>query len=184
MNNAIRAGEPEGWAGAFGEVDGHKTMRSLVAGEGKGIRYIESEGLTSDGSTDSALIVPFKQQAGGATGAGFSVITHKGRTIVGNGLITTNEESGFKLRFAEGTTINGKPISATKVYPFDTWHVAMIPIPAGADKSFDTIRFGMNHAGNVGRNVIVGAGVEFVQGDISKVGEKVTALMTEYGISS
>lgn len=184
VNNAIRAGEPEGWAGAFGEVDGHKTMRSLVAGEGKGIRYIESEGLTSDGSAATALIVPFKQQAGGAIGAGFSVITHKGRTIVGNGLITTNEESGFKLRFAEGTTINGKPISATKVYPFDTWHVAMIPIPAGADKAFDTVRFGMNHAGNVGRNVIVGAGVEFVQGDISKVGEKVTALMTEYGISS
>lgn len=184
VNNAIRAGEPEGWAGAFSEVDGHKTMRSLVAGEGKGIRYIESEGLTSDGSAATALIVPFKQQAGGATGAGFSVITRKGRTIVGNGLITTNEESGFKLRFAEGTTINGKPISATKVYPYDTWHVAMIPVPAGADKAFDSVRFGMNHADNVGRNVIIGAGTEFVQGDISKVGEKVTALMTEYGISS
>lgn len=184
VNNAIRAGEPEGWAGAFGEVDGHKTMRSLVAGEGKGIRYIESEGLTSDGSTASALIVPFKQVAGGANGAGFSVIHQKGRSIIGNGLITTNEADGFKLRFAEGTTINGKPISATKVYPYDTWHVAMIPVPAGADKAFDMIRFGMNHAGNVGRNVIIGAGTEFVQGDISKVGDKVAALMTEYNISN
>jgi hypothetical protein len=184
VNNAIRAGEPEGWAGAFGEVDGHKTMRALVAGEGKGIRYIESEGLTSDGSTASALIVPFKQVAGGANGAGFSVIHQKGRSIIGNGLITTNEADGFKLRFAEGTTINGKPISATKVYPYDTWHVAMIPVPAGADKAFDMIRFGMNHAGNVGRNIIIGAGTEFVQGDISKVGDKVAALMTEYNISN
>lgn len=183
VNNAIRAGEPEGWTGAFGEDSGHKTMRSLVAGEGKGIRYIESDGLTSDGSTDSALIITFKQLAGGASGGGFTTVVMNGRSIVGNGLITTNEETGFKLRFFEGTTINGKPISATTVYPYDKWHVAVIPLPAGADKAFDKIRVGMNHAGNVGRNVIIGAGTEFVQGDISKVSEKVTALMTEYGIS-
>lgn len=183
VNNSERAGEPEGWAGAFGEDSGHKIMRSLVAGEGKGIRFIESDGLTSDGSTDSAIIIPFKQSAGGTAGSGFTAIVLKGRSVVSNGLISTNEETGFKLRYFEGTTINGKPISTTTVYPYDKWHVAVIPVLAGTDKAFDKIRIGMNHAGNVGRNVIVGAGIEFIQGDISKVEEKVTALMSEYGIS-
>ena len=183
VNNSERAGEPEGWAGAFGEDSGHKIMRSLVAGEGKGIRFIESDGLTSDGSTDSAIIIPFKQSAGGTAGSGFTAIVLKGRSVVSNGLISTNEETGFKLRYFEGTTINGKPISTTTVYPYDKWHVAVIPVLAGTDKAFDKIRIGMNHAGNVGRNVIVGAGIEFIQGDISKVEERVTALMSEYGIS-
>ena len=183
LNNAERAGEPLGWAGAFGEDDGHKIMRSLVAGEGNGIRFIESEGLTSDGSSDSAIVFPFKQLSGGVAGSGFSAVVLNGRSIINNGLISTNEETGFKLRPFEGTTIDGKPISATQVYSYNKWYVAVIPVKAGADKAFNKIRFGMNHAGNVGRNVIIGSGIEFVQGDISKVAEKVTALMTEYGIS-
>lgn len=183
LNNAERAGEPLDWAGAFGEDDGHKIMRSLVAGEGKGIRFIESEGLTSDGSSDSAIVFPFKQLSGGAAGSGFSAVVLNDRSIINNGLVSTNEEAGFKLRSFEGTTIDGKPISATQVYSYNKWYVAVIPVKAGADKAFNKIRFGMNHAGNVGRNVIIGAGIEFVQGDISKVAEKVTALMTEYGIS-
>lgn len=183
LNNAERAGEPLDWAGAFGEDDGHKIMRSLVAGEGKGIRFIESEGLTSDGSSDSAIVFPFKQLSGGAAGSGFSAVVLNDRSIINNGLVSTNEETGFKLRSFEGTTIDGKPISATQVYSYNKWYVAVIPVKAGADKAFNKIRFGMNHAGNVGRNVIIGAGIEFVQGDISKVAEKVTALMTEYGIS-
>ena len=183
LNNAERAGEPLDWAGAFGEDDGHKIMRSLVAGEGKGIRFIESEGLTSDGSSDSAIVFPFKQLSGGAAGSGFSAVVLNDRSIINNGLVSTNEEAGFKLRSFEGTTIDGKPISATQVYSYNKWYVAVIPVKAGADKAFDKIRFGMNHAGNLGRNVIIGAGIEFVQGDISKVAEKVTALMTEYGIS-
>lgn len=184
LNNAERAGEPLDWAGAFGEDDGHKIMRSLVAGEGKGIRFIESEGLTSDGSSDSAIVFPFKQLSGGAAGSGFSAVVLNDRSIVNNGLVSTNEEAGFKLRSFEGTTIDGKPISATQVYSYNKWYVAVIPVKAGADKAFNKIRFGMNHAGNVGRNVIIGAGIEFVQGDISKVSEKVTALMTEYGIAT
>lgn len=183
LNNAERAGEPLDWAGAFGEDDGHKIMRSLVAGEGKGIRFIESEGLTSDGSSDSAIVFPFKQLSGGAAGSGFSAVVLNDRSIINNGLVSTNEEAGFKLRSFDGTTIDGKPISATQVYSYNKWYVAVIPVKAGADKAFNKIRFGMNHAGNVGRNVIIGAGIEFVQGDISKVAEKVTALMTEYGIS-
>lgn len=184
LNNAERAGEPLDWAGAFGEDDGHKIMRSLVAGEGKGIRFIESEGLTSDGSSDSAIVFPFKQLSGGAAGSGFSAVVLNDRSIINNGLVSTNEEAGFKLRSFEGTTIDGKPISATQVYSYNKWYVAVIPVKAGADKAFNKIRFGMNHAGNVGRNVIIGAGIEFVQGDISKVSEKVTALMTEYGIAT
>lgn len=183
LNNAERSGEPLDWAGAFGEDDGHKIMRSLVAGEGKGIRFIESEGLTSDGSSDSAIVFPFKQLSGGAAGSGFSAVVLNDRSIINTGLVSTNEETGFKLRSFEGTTIDGKPISATQVYSYNKWYVAVIPVKAGADKAFNKIRFGMNHAGNVGRNVIIGAGIEFVQGDISKVAEKVTALMTEYGIS-
>lgn len=183
LNNAERAGEPLDWAGAFGEDDGHKIMRSLVAGEGKGIRFIESEGLTSDGSSDSAIVFPFKQLSGGAAGSGFSAVVLNDRSIINNGLVSTNEEAGFKLRSFEGTTIDGKPISATQVYSYNKWYVAVIPVKAGADKAFNKIRFGMNHAGNLGRNVIIGAGIEFVQGDISKVSEKVTALMSEYGIS-
>ena len=183
LNNAERAGEPLGWAGAFGEDDGHKIMRSLVAGEGNGIRFIESEGLTSDGSSDSAIVFPFKQLSGGAAGSGFSAVVLNDRSIINNGLVSTNEEAGFKLRSFEGTTIDGKPISATQVYSYNKWYVAVIPVKAGADKAFNKIRFGMNHAGNLGRNVIIGAGIEFVQGDISKVSEKVTALMSEYGIS-
>lgn len=184
LNNAERAGEPLDWAGAFGEDDGHKIMRSLVAGEGKGIRFIESEGLTSDGSSDSAIVFPFKQLSGGAAGSGFLAVVLNDRSIINNGLVSTNEEEGFKLRSFEGTTIDGKPISATQVYSYNKWYVAVIPVKAGADKAFNKIRFGMNHAGNVGRNVIIGAGIEFVQGDISKVSEKVTALMTEYGIAT
>ena len=184
LNNAERAGEPLDWAGAFGEDDGHKIMRSLVAGEGKGIRFIESEGLTSDGSSDSAIVFPFKQLSGGAAGSGFSAVVLNDRSIINDGLVSTNEETGFKLRSFEGTTIDGKPISATQVYSYNKWYVAVIPVKAGADKAFNKIRFGMNHAGNLGRNVIIGAGIEFVQGDISKVSEKVTALMTEYGIAT
>ena len=183
MNNSERAGEPLDWAGAFGEDGGHKIMRSLVKGDNKGIRFIESEGLTSDGSADSAIVFPFKQLSGGGSGAGFSAVVLNNRSIVNSGLISTNEETGFKLRPFEGTTIDGKPISANQLYSYDKWYVAVIPVKAGADKAFDKIRFGMNHAGNLGRNVIIGAGVEFVQGDISKVAEKVTALMAEYSIS-
>lgn len=184
LNNAERAGEPLDWVGAFGEDGGHKIMRSLVAGEGKGIRFIESEGLTSDGSSDSAIVFPFKQLSGGAAGSGFSAVILNDRSIINDGLVSTNDEAGFKLRSFEGTTIDGKPISATQVYSYNKWYVAVIPVKAGADKAFNKIRFGMNHAGNLGRNVIIGAGIEFVQGDISKVSEKVTALMTEYGIAT
>ena len=184
LNNSERAGEPLDWAGAFGEDGGHKIMRSLVAGEGKGIRFIESEGLTSDGSSDSAIVFPFKQLSGGAAGSGFSAVILNDRSIINDGLVSTNDEAGFKLRSFEGTTIDGKPISATQVYSYNKWYVAVIPVKAGADKAFNKIRFGMNHAGNLGRNVIIGAGIEFVQGDVSKVSEKVTALMTEYGIAT
>ena len=64
--SSVKAGDPEGWTGAFVDVDGHKAIRTLSS-EGKGTRFIESEGISSDGSSDIAMIVPFRMSAGGST---------------------------------------------------------------------------------------------------------------------
>jgi len=97
-------------------------------------------------------------------------------------LISTIEESGgFTLRNSSGVTINGKAIVPTEAYQLDKWYVAVITLKGVA---FDRIRVGTNYHGNTARNMVVGAGVEFVQNDLSKVAEKASALMTEYGIQA
>ena len=184
-NNAVRAGEPEGWVGAFGEVDGHKVMFASARGENKGVRYIESEGIGSDGSSDSAIIVPFKATSTDLKAGPFGVVVLNGRDVINNGLLMTNgTDDGFTLKFVNGTTVDGKPIVANKSYEFNKWHVAVIPVLAGSERAFDKIRFGMNHAGNSGRSITIGAGLEILQGDISKAAEKASALMKEYGIAT
>ena len=182
-NNSIKSGEPEGWVGAFGEVDGHKVMFASAAGTDKGVRYIESDGIGSDGSSDSAIIVPIKISATSSNGGSFAALVLNGRNIVNSGLLVTDADGGFKLRPVDGTTVNGQPISAGKIYEYDKWHVAVITVKSGDERRFDKVRFGLNHAGNSGRGVTIGAGIEFVQGDISKAAEKAATLMTEYGIS-
>ena len=183
VNNSIKSGEPEGWVGAFGEVDGHKVMFASAAGTDKGVRYIESDGIASDGSSDSAIIVPIKISATSSNGGAFAAVVLDGRNIVNSGLLVTDADGGFKLRLVDGTTINGQPISAAKIYEYDKWHVAVITVKSGDERRFDKVRFGLNHAGNAGRSVTIGAGLEIVQGDISKAAEKAATLMTEYGIS-
>ena len=179
--NAVRAGDPEGWTGAFVDVDGHKAIRTLSS-EGKGTRYVESEGITSDGSTDVTLIVPFRMSAGGSSGSAYSFALMKDRNIINPSLITTNEESGFKIRFYDTITINGTAIKQTTVYPFDKWHVAVLKVDANEANAFDKIRIGTNQNGNTARHITIGDGFEIVKGDSSKVSEKVDALMTAYNI--
>lgn len=184
QNNSIQSGEPDEWTGAFGEVDGHKVMFASARGENKGNRYIDSEGISSDGSSDSAIIVPFKATSADLKSGAFGVLVLNGRNIVNTGLVMTNGTDGFTLRVVDGTTVDGKPIVANKAYEFNKWHVAVIPVLAGSERAFDKIRFGMNHAGNAGRSITIGAGLEILQGDISKAAEKAATLMTEYGIAT
>ena len=158
-------------------------MFASAAGTDKGVRYIESDGIASDGSSDSAIIVPIKISATSSNGGAFAAVVLNGRNIVNSGLLVTDADSGFKLRPVDGTTINGQPISAGKIYEYDKWHVAVITVKSGEERRFDKVRFGLNHAGNSGRSATIGAGIEFVQGDISKAAEKAATLMTEYGIS-
>ena len=179
--NAVRAGDPEGWTGAFVDVDGHKAIRTLSS-VGKGTRYVESEGITSDGSTDVTLIVPFRMSAGGSSGSAYSFALMKDRNIINPSLITTNEESGFKIRFYDTITINGTAIKQTTVYPFDKWHVAVLKVDANEANAFDKIRIGTNQNGNTARHITIGDGFEIVKGDSSKVSEKIDALMTAYNI--
>lgn len=180
--NSERLGEPVGWAGAFKEDGGHKVMVTSFS-EGKGTRFIETEGLSSDGSRDTAIIIPFKHLEGGSgNAAAYALSVLNGAAVQNIGLISAIEESGgFKLRHYAGVTINGKEIVPTEAYQLDKWYVAVITLKGVA---FDRIRVGTNTHGNTARNMVVGAGVEFVQNDLSKVAEKVSALMTEYGIQA
>lgn len=179
--NAVRAGDPEGWTGAFVDVDGHKAIRTLSS-EGKGTRYIESEGFTSDGSTDVTLIVPFRMSAGGSNGGAYAFAMMKDRNIINPSLIMTNEEAGFKVRFYDSVTINDSAIKPTTAYPFDKWHIAVLKVSANEANAFDKIRIGTNQNGNTARHITIGDGFEIIKGDSSKVSEKVNALMTAYNI--
>lgn len=179
--NVVRAGDPEGWTGAFVDVDGHKAIRTLSS-EGKGTRYIESEGFTSDGSTDVTLIVPFRMSAGGSSGGAYAFIMMKDRNVINPSLTVTNEEAGFKVRFYESITINDSAIKPTTAYPFDKWHIAVLKVSADEANAFDKIRIGTNQNGNTARHITIGDGFEIVKGDSSKVSEKVNALMTAYNI--
>ena len=181
VNSSVRSGEPEGWTGAFVDVDGHKAIRTLSS-VGKGIRYVESEGFTSDGSTNVTIIVPFKMSAGGSTGSVYAISMIKDPNIINPSLVTTNEEAGFKIRFLDTVTVNGTAINPTTVYPFDKWYVAVLKVGAGEANAFDKIRIGMNRNGNTARHITIGDGFEIVEGDSSKVSEKVDALMAAYNI--
>ena len=180
--NSNRLVEPDGWDGAFKEDAGRKVMVTSSSA-GKGTRFIETEGLSSDGSRDTAIIIPFKHLEGGSGNAGaYALSVINGSAVQNIGLISTIEESGgFTLRNSAGVTINGKAIVPTEAYQLDKWYVAVITLKGVA---FDRIRVGTNHHGNTARNMVVGAGVEFVQNDLSKVAEKASALMTEYGIQA
>lgn len=180
--NAPKAGEPEGWAGAFGEEDGHKVMRTMTTAD-KGVRFIETEGITSDGAADTAIIVPFKAAKGGNAGSAYAVAVLKDKTAVNPALLVTNEESGFKLRHYADLTINGKAVDPKQTYEYGKWYVAALTVKAGEANAYDKVRFGTNQNGNTGRNITIGAGVEFVSGDTSNVAAKVAALMVEYGIN-
>ena len=179
--NSVRAGDPEGWTGAFVDVDGHKAIRTLSS-QGKGTRFIESEGISSDGSTDVAVIVPFRMSAGGSSGPAHSFALVKDVNIINPPLSTTNEEGGFKIRFYNTITINNDAIKPTTAYEFDKWYVAVLKVDANEANAFDKIRIGTNQHGNTARHITIGDGFEIVKGDISNVSEKVNALMTAYNI--
>ena len=179
--NAVKAGDPEGWTGAFVDVDGHKAIRTLSS-EGKGTRFIESEGISSDGSSDIAMIVPFRMSAGGSSVSTYSFAMMKGVNIINPSLITVNEAAGFKIRFFDTLTINDNAIKPTTVYEFDKWYVAVMKVGANEANAFDKIRIGTNQHGNTARHITIGDGFEIVKGDISDVSKKVNALMTAYNI--
>lgn len=179
--SAVKAGDPEGWTGAFVDVDGHKAIRTLSS-EGKGTRFIESEGISSDGSSDIAMIVPFRMSAGGSSVSAYSFALMKDINIINPSLITTNEKAGFKIRFFDTLTINNNAIKPTTAYEFDKWYVAVLKVGANETNAFDKIRIGTNQSGNTARHITIGDGFEIVKGDISNVSEKVNALMTAYNI--
>lgn len=184
LNSAPRAGEPEGWVGAFGMDGSHKVMLASAAGAENGTRYIDSDGISSDGTTDTAFIVPIKVSSVASNGGSFAAVVLSGRNIVNSGLLVTDAEGGFTLRAVDGTSIDGKPITAGEAYAYDKWHVAVITVKAGADRAFDKIRFGSNQNGNSSRSLTIGAGFEVLQGDISKAAAKAAELMKEYGVAT
>ena len=163
------------------DIDGHKAIRTLSSA-GKGIRFIESEGISSDGSTDITMIVPFRMSAGGSTSISSAFAMIKDTNIINPSLITTNELAGFKIKFYDTVTINKDIIKATTVYEFDKWYVAVLKVSANEANAFDKIRIGTNQNGNTARHIAIGDGFEIVKGDSSKVSEKVDALMTAYNI--
>ena len=183
--NSVKAGEPEGWTTAFKTENGKRVMQALAPLPGKdgGVRFIEAIGLAADGSTPAALVFPFKTAKGGPTNSAFSVLLTKNGSVVNFGLLTTNSDAGFKLRAYEGITINGKNINPAQVYDYDKWYIAVLNI-TDTGKGFDAIRFGMNHAGNVGRTIALGEGVELVTGDsMNQLDSKVAALMQAYEVA-
>lgn len=183
--NSVKAGEPEGWTTAFKTENGKRVMHALAPLPGKdgGVRFIETSGLATDGSTPAALVFPFKTAKGGPTNSAFSVLLTKNGSVVNFGLLTTNSDAGFKLRAYEGITINGKNINPAQVYDYGKWYIAVLNI-TDTSKGFDAIRFGMNHAGNVGRTIALGEGVELVTGDsMNQLDSKVAALMQAYGVA-
>lgn len=184
-NNSTKAGEPEGWAGAFKDDNGKRVMMAIAPLPGKehGTRYIETSGIATDGTSPAALVIPFKTNKGGPNGSAFSILLMKNGGVVNLGLLSTNTDTGFKLRAYEDVTINKKAISPVQVYDYDKWYIGVIKVN-DASKAFDTIRFGMNHAGNVGRTITLGEGVELVTGDsMNQLDSKVTALMQAYGVA-
>lgn len=183
--NSAKAGDPEGWTTAFSTDNGKRVMHTLAPLPGKdgGVHYIETTGISSDGSSPTALILPFKAGKGGPNNSAFSVLPLKNGNVVNFALLTNNSDAGFKLRAYEGMTINGKAISPTQVYDYDKWYVVVFKFE-DASKAFDSIRFGMNHAGNVGRTITLGEGVEFVTGgSMNQLDSKVAALMQAYGVA-
>lgn len=183
--NSVKAGEPEGWTTAFKTENGKRVMQALAPLPGKdgGVRFIEAIGLAADGSTPAALVFPFKTAKGGPTNSAFSVLLTKNGSVANFGLLTTNSDAGFKLRAYEGITINGKNINPAQVYDYDKWYIAVLNI-TDTGKGFDAIRFGMNHAGNVGRTIALGEGVELVTGgSMNQLDSKVAALMQAYEVA-
>ena len=85
-------------------------MFASARGENKGNRYIESEGISSDGSSDSAIIVPFKATSADLKSGAFGALVLNGRNIVNTGLVMTNGTDGFTLRVVDGTTVDGEPL--------------------------------------------------------------------------
>ena len=106
----------------------------------------------------------------------------KDKNVIKPPLLTTNEESGFKIQFYDTVTINDTAIKPTTVYPFDKWHVAVLKVGANEANAFDKIRIGTNQHGNTARHITIGDGFEILKGNSSKVSEKVDALMTAYNI--
>ena len=180
INSSPRGGEPENWAGPVKELDGHKAMITSHS-DGKGFRFLETEGFTAKAGEDRAIVLPFRQSRGGSTGSAFSLSVLKDTSVLAPALISTNEEAGFKLRHYAGVKINGKDIDPNKLYEYDKWYVVTIVIKAGVD--FNKVRFGANQHANSVRFVAVGSGIEFIEGNTSKADEKATALMTQYGVA-
>jgi hypothetical protein len=179
LNSSPNSGEPEGWQGLVKEVDGHKSIISSHTGN-SGFRYLETEGFASKAGEDRALVIPFRLTKGGTDGGAFAITPLKDNAVAVPTLLTTNEDSGFKLRFYEDVKINGKNIDPDKVYEYDKWHIVTMSIKAGTE--FNKVRFGANQNANTIRLVAIGEGMEFIEGDISRIGEKATALMTKYGV--
>ena len=148
--------------------------------DGKGFRYLETEGFVSNANAPRAIVVPFRQSKGGSNGSAFSIAALKDTNIASPSLITTNEENGFKIRHYPDVKINGKGIDPSKVYEYDKWYVVTLPLKPDAE--FNKVRFGANQHANSVRLVAVGSGAEFVEGNISKVSEKAKEIMTKYGI--
>ena len=178
--NGERLGEPEGWTGPFGTENGHNVMRTRTT-EGKGFRFIETEGFESDGSKNVTLVVPFKLMKGGSDGGAFTVIPLKNTSIIVPTVLTTHGDNGFKIRAYDTLKIDGEKVNANKEYPYDKWHVAEIVISANQANAFNKVRFGANQNANTSRNVLIGDGTEFIVGELTQEAqERIKALVTSY----
>ncbi|OFO38455.1 hypothetical protein HMPREF3047_07015 [Neisseria sp. HMSC075C10] len=172
--NALRAGEPEGWTGAFGEEGNIRYMKAQAGENGRGHRYIESSGVSAATGTPTTVIMPFKLEKGGTPGAAFILLPMTGESSAVGGVTATHGENGFTLRMPENATVDGKVNRAGNTYSYGEWHIAVVPW----NTAFDKIRIGTSHVANTGRTVRIGAGFEIVQGDVSKAADKGAALMT------
>lgn len=178
--NALRAGEPEGWVGAFGEEGNIRYMKAQAGEDGRGHRYIESSGVSAVTGTPTTVIMPFKLEKGGTPGAAFILLPMTGESTAVGSVAATHGKNGFTLQMPENATVNGKVNRAGNTYAYGEWHIAVVPW----NTAFDKIRIGTNHVANTGRTVRIGAGFEIVQGDVSKAADKGAALMAGFGIAA
>lgn len=181
VKNAEKLADGSGYTGMVVQAGKFKAVQSFVPPEsGKASRYINLTGL-SVGDVPSTILVPFRVSAGGSVSgaATLAMVMNNGTAVtVASAGLNTGGDKWFAYP-SNGFTLDGAAAKQTEEQVFDKWHIMMLK----QSKAFDSIRFGTNHVTSAWRNIIVGEGLEIIEGDNpSLVQERYSALKAKYGI--